>query len=216
MLEYTILPGNPFMENTYLVYDETRECIIIDPGCYDQSERKRLVDFIEMKCLKPVRLINTHCHIDHVLGNAYVSKRFGLTPEYHKIEEIVMDSCEMVATNYNIPYELSPRAKSYLKEGESIQFGNSELEIRFTPGHSPGSISLVNHKHHVVFAGDVLFQESIGRTDLPGGDFPTLEKSIREQLYTLEDQYVVCSGHGNETTIGHEKQFNPFVKSQSV
>jgi len=212
MLEYAVFEGGPFLENSYILSDETRECIIIDPGCSNVAEQKRIIDYLEVKCLQVKRLINTHCHIDHVLGNHFISTRFNVLPEYHKIESIVMDSCEMVAVNYGIPYTPSPKAVSFLETPGTIRFGNTTLELRFTPGHSPGSISLVNHKHQIVFAGDVLFQDSIGRTDLPGGDFTTLEKSIREQLYTLDDQYVVCSGHGNETTIGHEKKNNPFVR----
>lgn len=215
MLEYAFLEGNPFMENTYLVYDETRSCVIIDPGCYDSAEQKRLVDYIEVKCLKPVALINTHCHIDHVLGNSYVSKRFGLEPFYHKKEEIVMASCVEVAARYHIPYTPSPVATNFLEAGDSISFGNSKLDIVFTPGHSPGSISLINHEHGLIFAGDVLFQGSIGRTDLPGGDFSVLERSIRTEFYTLPDHFKVLPGHGSETTIGAEKQSNPFVKALS-
>ena len=214
MLEYAVLEGNPFMENTYIVYDDTRECIIIDPGCYDAAEQKRLMDYIEVKCLRPKRLINTHCHIDHVLGNMFVSKHFGLKPEYHKIEEIVMASCVQVASKYHIPYTPSPVAEKYLEAGQTITFGNTELEVRFTPGHSPGSVSLVNHEHKIIFAGDVLFQGSIGRTDLPGGNFEILEKSIKEQLYVLDDDYKVLPGHGDETTIGIEKRTNPFVKAK--
>ena len=216
MLQYAVLLGNPFMENTYLVYDETRTCIIIDPGCYDESERKRLMDYIEVKCLRPVRLINTHCHIDHVLGNEFISKRFNLLPEYHKIEQIVLDSCERVAANYHVPYTPSPNADLFLEAGDIVKFGNTELEVRFTPGHSPGSIVLINHEHKLIFAGDVLFEGSIGRTDLPGGDFDTLANSIRVELYTLGDDYVVLPGHGESTTIGQEKRTNPFVKAVNI
>ena len=211
MLEYAVFEGGPFLENTYIVSDETRDCIIIDPGCSNPIEEKQLLDYIEVKCLKPTRLINTHCHIDHVLGNAFISKRFGLLPEYHEIEKIVMDSCEMVAANYHIPYNPSPKAEKYLEVPGKVEFGNTELELRFTPGHSPGSVVLISHEHKTIFAGDVLFQGSIGRTDLPGGDFATLEKSIREQLYTLDNEYKVFPGHGPETSIGFEKANNPFV-----
>lgn len=212
MLEFAVLEGNPFMENTYIVYDDTREAVIIDPGCSTTEERKQLMDYIEVKCLKPKRLLNTHCHIDHVLGNKYVGTVFGLKPEYHKIEQQVLDSCEQVAAMYHIPYDPSPHAERYIETGEIIEFGNTKLEVRFTPGHSPGSVIFINHEHKVIFAGDVLFQGSIGRTDLPGGDFDTLEKSIRDQLYTLPDDYRVLPGHGGETTIGVEKKSNPFVK----
>lgn len=216
MLEYIAIPGNPFMENTYIISDETRECIILDPGCSNKEEQKRLVDYIEAKCLKPVHLINTHCHIDHVLGNKYVSLRFGLTPKYHKEEQIVLEMCEIVSTQYGIPYEKSPVAKEFLVEGEDLKFGNTTFDIRFTPGHSPGSVSLVNHEHKMVFGGDVLFRESIGRTDLPGGDMNTLLESIRTQLFSLGDDYKVMSGHGPETSIGYEKMNNPFLGRGSV
>ena len=126
-----------------------------------------------------------------------------------------MASCVEVAARYHIPYTPSPLASKYLLEGESISFGNSTLDIVFTPGHSPGSISLINHEHGLIFAGDVLFQGSIGRTDLPGGDFSVLEHSIRTQLYSLPDHFKVLPGHGGETTIGAEKQSNPFVKALS-
>lgn len=216
MLEYAVFEGGPFSENTYILSDESRDCIIIDPGCSNSQEQKRLLDYIEVKCLRPKRLINTHCHIDHVLGNNFISKRFALLPEYHKIESIVMDSCEMVAARYHIPYTPSPKATTFLEIPGKINFGNTELELLFTPGHSPGSVSLVNHEHKFIFAGDVLFRESIGRADLPGGDFNTLEKSIREELYTLADDYKVLPGHGPETTIGHEKKHNPYVSAINI
>lgn len=212
MLEYIVLPGNPFMENTYIISDASRECIILDPGCSTAEERKRLVDTIEMKCLRPVQLINTHCHIDHVLGNRYVSKRFGLMPKYHEKEQRVLESCAIVSAQYGIPYEESPHAAEYLNVEEPLTFGNTEFELRFTPGHSPGSVSLINHEHKMVFGGDVLFRESIGRTDLPGGDMQTLLHSIKTQLFTLDNDYKVMSGHGPETTIGYEKVNNPFLR----
>ncbi len=216
MLEYAVLAGGPFLENTYIVSDETRECIIIDPGCSNDAEQKRLLDYIEVKCLQPKRLINTHCHIDHVLGNHFVFKHFGLVPEYHPLESVVLEFAEISAQRYQIPYSKSPVASSFLEVPGSVEFGNTQLELRFTPGHSPGSVSLVSHEHQLIFAGDVLFRDSIGRTDLPGGDFDTLRNSIWEQLYTLKDDYKVLSGHGPETTIGYEKKNNPFVPAATT
>lgn len=210
-LEYIVLEGNPFMENTYILFDETKECVIIDPGCSNVSEEKRLRDVLDMKCLRPVRLLNTHCHIDHVLGNDWVSRNYKLKPEYHQLEQIVMDHSENVAQRYEIPYTVSPNAETFLTVEDKITFGNTELEIRFTPGHSPGSITFIDHNTRTVFAGDVLFYRSIGRTDLPGGHHETLLESIRTQLYTLEDDYIVLPGHGPKTTIGEEKKENPFV-----
>lgn len=206
------LAGNPFQENTYIVFDESKECVIIDPGCYNQAEASRLQEFISSQGLKPVRLLNTHCHIDHVLGNDFVHRTYGLLPEYHRIEQVVMDSCVEVAQRYNLVYKPSPNAVHFLEAGDYIEFGSKRLEVRFTPGHSPGSVSFVEHNHKQIFAGDVLFYESIGRTDLPGGDFDTLATSIRKELYVLDDDFAVHCGHGHSTTIGHEKQHNPYVR----
>lgn len=211
-LEYAVLEGNPFSENTYVLYDETRACIIIDPGCYNVTEEKRLRDLLEAKCLKPVQLINTHCHIDHVLGNDWVFTNYQLKPQYHKLEVPVMEANERVAQMYGIPYTVSPVADTFIHENETITFGNTSLEVRLTPGHSPGSLCFINHEHELVIGGDVLFYHSIGRTDLPGGDHQTLLKSIREQLFTLPDTYKVLPGHGNPTTIGEEKKSNPFLQ----
>ena len=203
---------NPFEENTYLLYDETKECVIIDPGCSNKTEREELVDFIQSEGLKPVRLLNTHCHIDHVFGNAFIAKKYNLGLEIHREDLQTLHSLPQVSHLYGLNAEESVEPSVFLNEGDQIKFGNSLLDIVFTPGHSPGSICFISHADKLVVGGDVLFHGSIGRTDLPGGDHQTLLSSIREKLFVLEDDYTVFSGHGSETNIGFEKKNNPFLK----
>ncbi|MEO1259874.1 MAG: MBL fold metallo-hydrolase [Bacteroidota bacterium] len=208
-----IFTFSPFQENTYVLYDDSKECIIIDPGCYENSEKLELDNFIVANELKPVRLINTHCHIDHVFGNKFVAERYGLELEIHEGELPVLQACPQVSVFYGIPYkEHSPMPGKYIAAGDEIAFGNTKLETLFTPGHSPASISFFNRAAQILIAGDVLFHESIGRTDLPGGDHATLIKSIKEQLFPLGDEVAVYPGHGPATTIGHEKAHNPFLR----
>lgn len=203
---------NPFQENTYVLYDETKECIIIDPGCFEAKEKETLKGFIEEGGLKPVRLINTHCHIDHVFGNHFVHAYWGLGLEIHKGELPVLEAVPAVSQFYGIPAgDPSPQPARFIEADEEIAFGNTTLRALFTPGHSPASLSFYCEESGFVIAGDVLFRESIGRTDLPGGNFDTLIRSIREKLLGLDEQVVVYPGHGPSTTIGHEKQFNPFI-----
>lgn len=203
---------SPFQENTYVLYDETKECVIIDPGCYDEKERKRLADFIEDRGLKPVRLLNTHCHIDHIFGNKFVSELYNLPLESHKDEQQMIEYSESKAGIYGVALEKSPAITVFWDEGDVITFGNSELEVLFTPGHSPASISFYNRKGNFIIGGDVLFRESIGRTDLQGGNFETLAHSIRTKFFTLPNETKVYSGHGDVTTVGYEKLHNPFVQ----
>lgn len=201
----------PFQENTYLLFDETKECIIIDPGCYDTSEQLKLVSFIEDNKLKPVKLINTHCHLDHVFGNGFVAQTYQLKLEINKQEQPVLDSYLMSAKLYGLNASPSPQPSVYLSEGDIISFGNSTLSILFTPGHSPGSITFYNQNQKFMIAGDVLFYGSIGRSDLPGGDSETLISSIKNKLFPLGDNYTVYSGHGPSTTISFERMNNPFI-----
>jgi hydroxyacylglutathione hydrolase len=201
----------PFQENTYILYDETKECIIVDPGCYDEQERAELAAFIETNRLRPVRLINTHCHIDHVVGNKFVAEKYKLPLEMNELDLPNLNSLMMVAKMYNLQAEPSPAPSVYLNEGDVVKFGNSVLEILFTPGHSPGSITFYDRGQKFMLAGDVLFKGSIGRTDLPGGHYDTLISSIKDKLFPLGDDYVVYNGHGPSTTIGYEKKYNPFL-----
>ncbi len=203
---------NPFQENTYVLYDDTKECIIIDPGCYHNDEKKELADFIEKEGLKPVRLINTHCHIDHVFGNHFISEKYNLPLEIHEGELPVLNTVPQVAMMYGIPFgDPISTVENFIKDGDLIKFGNSSLQSIFTPGHSPASLSFFCEDAGFIIAGDVLFYGSIGRTDLPGGNFDTLISSIKEKLFPLGDDIEVYPGHGPKTTIGYEKQTNPFL-----
>lgn len=202
---------NPIQENTYVLSDESKECVIIDPGCYDDAERAELIGFINSNGFKPVRLLNTHCHLDHVFGNAFVAKHWNLGLEIHKKDLPVLDALIPTAKLYGMNAEASPQPSSWLDEGDLVKFGNSSLEIVFTPGHSPGSITFFNRADKFMIAGDVLFFGSIGRTDLPGGDFQTLINSIKNKLFPLGDDMQVYSGHGPVTNIGYERNNNPFL-----
>ncbi len=203
---------NPFQENTYLLYDETKECVIIDPGCYEKNEKEELYNFIKDNDLKPVKLLNTHCHIDHVLGNYYVSKTFQLDLEMHEFDLITLNNIPNYAHLYGFNgYELSPQPSTFLNEGDQVKFGHSILDILFCPGHAPGHIVFYSLEDNFVINGDVLFQGSYGRVDLPGGDFQTLKNSITQKMFSLPDDMVVYTGHGNSTMIGIEKRSNPIL-----
>ena len=202
---------SPWAENTYVIFDETGDCCIVDPGCNDANERKQLSEFIESKALNPVKLVNTHCHIDHVLGNQFVAEKYGLELHAHEGEQIVLDNMVNVARMYGVSYEASPSIAVHIEPGAFFKFGNTQLEVYFTPGHSPASISFFHRETNQLIVGDVLFKGSIGRTDLPGGDHETLIRSIKEQLFPLGDEVVVYNGHGEPTTIGNERMTNPFL-----
>jgi glyoxylase-like metal-dependent hydrolase (beta-lactamase superfamily II) len=203
---------SPFQENTYVLYDKTKECVIIDPGCYDENERNRLVELIESRGLTPVRLLNTHCHIDHIFGNKFVSEKYNLPLESHKDEQEMIAYSESKASLYGVELEPSPAISVFWDEGDAITFGESELAVLFTPGHSPASISFYARKHNFIIGGDVLFRQSIGRTDLQGGNFETLLNSIRTKFFTLPNDTKVYSGHGEVTTVEFEKLNNPFLQ----
>jgi glyoxylase-like metal-dependent hydrolase (beta-lactamase superfamily II) len=213
MIKIQSFTFNGFKENTYVLFDESKKCIIIDPGCYEQNEKLELERFIVDNELEPVKLINTHCHIDHVLGNRFVAEKWSLDLEMHELDlptlRSVKDYCQLYGFHN---YEESPEPSTFLKEGDKIHFGNSSLDVLFTPGHAPGHIVLYSNEQHFVIGGDVLFQMSIGRTDLPGGDYDTLINSIKDKLLPLDEQTKVYSGHGPSTTIGYEKTNNPFLK----
>jgi hydroxyacylglutathione hydrolase len=202
---------NPYQENTYVLFDESGECAIIDPGMYDGSEQNQLVQFINGAGLKPVLLLNTHCHIDHVLGNKFVFDNWGLKPQFHKGELFVLQAIPGYAPQMGMQYELSPEPEVYLGESGSVSFGNSKLDLIFAPGHSPAHLCFYAEADNFLIGGDVLFYNSIGRTDLPGGNHEQLINSIRENVFTLPDECKVFPGHGQSTTIGFEKKHNPFL-----
>ncbi len=214
MLSVKKFTFNPIQENTYLIYAENGDCAIIDPGCYFEEEREELKAFIEGEELKPVYLINTHCHLDHVFGNKYVSETWQLPLHLHENEKIVLGFAPKSAEMYGLPFDNYSGEMKLLQPGSSIPIGDEELLILFTPGHSPGSLSFYNQTAGFVISGDALFAGSIGRTDLPGGDFDELERSIRSQLYPLPDETKVFPGHGGGTSIGFEKRNNPFFREE--
>ncbi|MBT8232475.1 MAG: MBL fold metallo-hydrolase [Saprospiraceae bacterium] len=211
-MDIAIFTFNAFQENTYVLYDSSLKCAIVDPGCNNIEEEEALTTFITSKNLTPVKLINTHCHIDHVLGNKFVSETYNLPLISHKGEKAVLDANVMVAKMYSIKYLVSPDITEFIVEGDEVTFGNTTLKVLFTPGHSPASISFFHKETNQLIAGDVLFQGSIGRTDLPGGDFDTLINSITSKFYPLGDDVIVYPGHGPSTTIKREKLTNPFLQ----
>jgi hydroxyacylglutathione hydrolase len=203
-------PNNPFQENTYILYDKTGECAIIDPGMYTANEQNLVVNFINANKLKPVMLLNTHCHIDHVLGNKFIFDLYGLKPQFNIGESETLEAVVAYAPAMDIRYDVSPLPDNYLPETGTIHFGDTDLDLIFAPGHSPAHLCFYDVKDNQLIGGDVLFKGSIGRTDLPGGNFEMLIKNIEDKLFTLPDNCVVYPGHGPETTIGYERQYNPF------
>lgn len=202
---------NPFSENSYVLSDETKQCVIIDPGCYTPDEKKELAEYIEDNKLQPVKLLNTHCHIDHVLGNKFVSEKYKIALEMNEKDLMNLHALKSVSEMYNIPCELSPEPKVFLNEGDVVHFGNSALDVIFAPGHSSGSIVFYSVENKLAISGDVLFYQSIGRYDFPGGNYETLISSIKDKLFLLPDETKIYSGHGPMTTIGFEKRNNPFL-----
>ncbi len=210
MLQLAQFTFNPFMEKTYVFYESQGEAWIIDPGCSNRAEEEQLNNFIARNNLTVTRLINTHCHIDHVLGNFFVKSRYNVPLYIHKLEEPVLRSVKVYAPAYGFERYNETSPDGWLQEGESLKLGSHELNVLFVPGHSPGHIALYNEENRWLLAGDVLFDGSIGRTDLPGGDYDTLIRSIHKKLFVLPDSVIVYCGHGPSTTIGKEKQTNPF------
>ncbi len=212
MIQVKSFVCNPYQENAYLLFDGTLECVIIDPGMYNGKEQNAIVDFIKTEKLKPVLLLNTHCHIDHVLGNKFISDTFGLLPQFHKGELPVLAAVPAYAPQMGMQYEVSPLPEKFLEETGTVAFGNSTLDLIFTPGHSPAHLCFYSKADDFLIGGDVLFYNSIGRTDLPGGDHGTLIRNIKEKILTLPDDVTVYPGHGPETSIGFEKANNYYLK----
>jgi hydroxyacylglutathione hydrolase len=210
-MRVTSFTFNPFAENTYLVYDDTKECVVIDPGCHDKSEKTTLENFVRENGLKVVKLLNTHGHIDHVLGNRFVAQTFGVGLYNHPLDMDTLRAQVAFAPVYGISNYEEELPVGHFEEGDTIRFGETELQVLFTPGHAPGHVVFYNEADKICLGGDVLFQRSIGRYDLPGGNFETLLHSIRTKLFTLPDEVVVYPGHGPSTTIGDEKKYNPFL-----
>ena len=211
MLHIKCFTFNPFQENTYLLYDEEGTATLIDPGCYTEEEKQELEAFIRKEKLQVTQLLNTHCHIDHVLGNAWAIDRFQVTLQIHTLEVPVLKSVEVYAPNYGFRDYVQSTASSFLAEGQEIQVGKEKLRCIFVPGHAPGHLVFYHEASKRAIAGDALFRGSIGRTDLPGGNHALLLEKIKSQLFVLPEETVIFPGHGPETSIGYEKKNNPFV-----
>jgi glyoxylase-like metal-dependent hydrolase (beta-lactamase superfamily II) len=205
---------NPVQENTYVIYDAKDACCIIDPGCYFPEERESLEAWLKEHRLVPKLLLNTHCHLDHVFGNKWVAEKYGLLLQIGEKEGWTLDYAPQWGDIWGLPFENYAGEIRYLKEGDHVKLGTDKLEVLFTPGHSIGHLAFYSRQQGFVIGGDVLFREGIGRTDIPGGDTATLLKSIREKLFTLPDEVIVYPGHGEPTSIGYEKKFNPFVRPE--
>ena len=210
MLKIKSFVFSPIQENTYLLYDEFNNCVIIDPGCYFDDEKEQLVGFITKNLLQPKMLLNTHCHLDHVFGNKYIAETYGLVAQIHEKEKAVLEFAPASGLMYNMPFDNYTGDFIFLKEGDKIVIGQDELLVIEAPGHSPGHICFYCAKQHFLIGGDVLFQGSIGRTDLPMGNHKDLLDNIKNKLLVLPGETVVYSGHGAPTTIGEEKKSNPY------
>jgi hydroxyacylglutathione hydrolase len=209
MLKIKSFTFNPFQENTY-VLSSNSEAVVIDPGNSDRNESAELDKHIADEKLIVKYLLNTHCHIDHVLGNYHVKDKYKVPFLIHQTELPVLRAVKSYSSNYGFPQYTECEPDSFLKEGDDVGFGDVNARVIFVPGHAPGHIAFYFSDEKKLFSGDVLFRASIGRTDLPGGDFDTLIKSIHQKLFTLPDGVVVYSGHGPTTTLGEEKISNPF------
>jgi hydroxyacylglutathione hydrolase len=209
-MEIYKLVFSPIDVNTYILDDQSGECAIIDCGCYDRDEFQRLEDLIGRKNLKPVLLLNTHCHLDHIFGNKFMLERYKLRTFSNELEEGNRKNAAQHAMLFGLTMEESPEPAGFISHNQILKFGTTELKALDVPGHTAGSLAFYSEKNCCVFTGDALFAGSIGRTDLPGGNYETLINSINSNLFVLPPETVVYSGHGNETTIGREMKSNPF------
>lgn len=211
MVKIKAFSFNPFQTNTYLIWDESKEAVIIDAAMYSVDENKQLLNFIKENSLILKASVCTHAHVDHIMGNAFIEEEFGLNPKMNEDGKMFLENAEEYANSFGLSIPNVVESNDFISEGDIISFGNSELEVINTPGHAAGSICLYNKSEKILFSGDVLFQGGIGRTDLPTGDFDTLLASIKEKLFKLDDDVKVYSGHGEPTAIGIEKESNPYI-----
>lgn len=212
MLNVNFFTFNAFDENTYVIFNEKNECWIVDPGMYSTEETAQMISFLADKHLDPKGIINTHTHLDHIFGVQPLIDKYHIPFGVHEQETTVLKMAAGSAVVFGFDLKAAPKPTFYIKENTPLQLGDDHLEVFFTPGHSPGSISFYYPKGNWVISGDVLFQGSIGRTDLPGGNYETLISSIRSSLFTLPGETTVLSGHGPATTIAHERKHNPFLQ----
>jgi len=202
---------NEFQENTYVLFDDAKECVIVDAGCNSVEEEKKLINFLNDKKLKPVKLINTHGHVDHIMGIKFLIEKYNIPYYLHKNDVFLINEAQDHAVIFGFHIEKPPLPDKYITDNNIVNFGNSKLKVIHTPGHSPGGVCFYAENEKILFAGDTLFFTSIGRTDLPGGNHNTLLNSIKNKIFTLPDNVKVYSGHGNETSVGYEKNYNPFI-----
>ena len=208
-LEVITLTYNPFQENTYLVFDEQKNAVVIDPGMYSSAEKNHFKETVNSLGLNIVALLNTHCHIDHVLGNAFIKREYRVDFYMHELDLPTLNSISNYAHVYGFEaYEQSPEPDFLLNDQQEINFNGIHLKVIFGPGHAPGHVAFYNQKNNILLGGDILFRGSFGRVDLPGGDMETLKKTIHERMFTLPENTVVYPGHGPSTTIGEEKRTN--------
>lgn len=205
------LTFNPFQMNTYIVFDNDKNCVIIDPGCFGAAEQEKIISFIESRSLKPTAIVNTHYHIDHVLGNDFIKEKYAIKIKANKEGEKIWSNMGYYSQMLGVDPSGFSAPDEFIDENVLIQVGASTLQVLYTPGHAAGSICLYCKESGFVVTGDVLFDGSIGRTDLPTGDYDVLRDSIFQKLYTLPDETIVYPGHGPSTTIGKEKMSNPFL-----
>jgi hydroxyacylglutathione hydrolase len=203
---------SPIEVNTYILADDSADCAIIDCGCFNKQESDKLERFIKDKSLNPVLLLNTHCHLDHVFGNKFMLERYGLKTFSSEYDEMNRKDAVQHAMLFGLTMEDPPEPAGYISDNQIVKFGTTELIALHVPGHTSGSLAFYSEKNDCVFTGDALFAGSIGRTDLPGGDYNTLIGSIKNKLFVLPPSTVVYPGHGNETTIEREMKSNPFFK----
>jgi hydroxyacylglutathione hydrolase len=203
---------SPIEVNTYILADDSGDCAIIDCGCYESSECDQLVHVLESENLKPVMLLNTHCHLDHVFGNRFMLEKYQLRSLSSEFDEMNRKNADRASMLFGLSMEVPPEPEAFITDGQILQFGNIKLLALHVPGHSPGSIAFYCKEDGSVFTGDALFSGSIGRTDLPGGSYDTLINSIKTRLFTLPPDTVVYPGHGSRTTIEKEMLSNPFFQ----
>jgi len=205
---------NPIQENTYILFDQTGEAAIVDAGCYSKNEEALLDAFIMANNLKIKRLLNTHLHFDHILGNRHIAQHYGILPEAAKEDEFMIETLGETMRSFGFNYRDNEQGQAlggYLNENDTVKFGNTELKILHVPGHSPGSLCFLAQEDGILLSGDVLFRNSVGRTDLPYGNHAQLLQGIEEKLLSLPDNVTVYPGHGASTTIGYERRMNPFL-----
>lgn len=212
MIQIKAFYFNDLRECSYVLWDQTGECVFIDPGCYSESEKERLVKFVEANSLKPVKLLNTHGHFDHIMGNAFVAGKWNLETYIHASDKPHLARAQQYREMFGYKIEQPPLNTVDVTDGSEVKFGESTLKVIHTPGHTKGGVCYYSESDKFVITGDSLFSGSIGRTDLPGGDYEELMESLLEKILKLGEDYTVYPGHGPATTIGHEIATNPFLR----